>query len=131
VVERRPHKPRVPSSILGRGTIPYTDSNKQRVAQRESYIRRTEFRRARQRERRKEMREWVASLKAGPCADCGNSYHPAAMDFDHLPGYGKVQQINRLLVTLNKELVLAEIAKCELVCANCHRVRTYKRSLEG
>lgn len=74
------------------------------------------------------MRAWVRSLKEGkPCADCGRPFHFAAMDWDHLPGHEKVGQINRLLLGYNKEVVLAEIAKCELVCANCHRVRSYER----
>ena len=61
------------------------------------------------------------------CADCGYKDHPAALEFDHLPGTKKLFNIGQGRGhTL--EAVRAEIAKCEVVCANCHRVRTARRS---
>jgi hypothetical protein len=60
------------------------------------------------------------------CADCGYNAHPAALDFDHLPGADKVRGLSRM-VTCGRDRLMAEIAKCEVVCANCHRVRTYSR----
>jgi hypothetical protein len=47
------------------------------------------------------------------------------MDFDHLPGTGKRRSIAHLLHYKSLDEVKAEIAKCELVCANCHRIRTF------
>lgn len=71
---------------------------------------------------------YVAKLKTQPCVDCKQSFHPAAMDFDHVRGTKKY----RIAWMLNKPCLLEEIkkeiAKCELVCACCHRVRTYERS---
>lgn len=63
-----------------------------------------------------------------PCLDCGNVYIPEVMDFDHISD-DKVMTIclmARRAVSL--DTLKAEIAKCELVCANCHRVRTFKRA---
>lgn len=65
------------------------------------------------------------SLKQKPCVDCKIQYHPVAMDFDHLPGYEK-KSINGF-AGMSKERLLEEIKKCELVCSNCHRLRTYNR----
>lgn len=108
--------------------MPYKDPQKQKVAEAASRARLREHRRLKQKARRAEIREWVRSLKEGkPCVDCGHSFHFAAMDWDHLPGYDKVGQVNRLLLTYNKQVVLDEIAKCDLVCSNCHRVRSYER----
>lgn len=61
-----------------------------------------------------------------PCADCDVIFHPAAMEFDHLPQYEKTASVSALL---HKPwpVVEEEIQKCEIVCANCHRVRTWKR----
>jgi hypothetical protein len=74
------------------------------------------------------FKEWYLSLKAGkPCADCGGIFHPVAMQWDHLPGSDKVGDLGTLWRRHNKDLILAEIAKCELVCANCHAVRTLGR----
>jgi hypothetical protein len=69
----------------------------------------------------------IKPLKDNPCADCKNSFHPAAMDFDHIRGKKlfSISAARRWKWSL--EEVLAEISKCELVCANCHRVRTFNR----
>ena len=60
------------------------------------------------------------------CADCGYNAHPAALHFDHLPGNVKVGNISELR-NLAWKTLLDEIAKCEVVCANCHAVRTESR----
>jgi hypothetical protein len=51
------------------------------------------------------------------------------MDFDHLPGKQKKFYVSQSMQR-PKELILKEIAKCELVCANCHRNRTQERKKE-
>jgi len=72
---------------------------------------------------------WLDSLKEGmPCADCGRVYPPYVMEWDHLPGTEKTLSIaNVRRAAFGKKRILAEIAKCELVCANCHRERTFGR----
>ena len=47
------------------------------------------------------------------------------MHWDHLPGHEKSATLGYLAKCGNRERVLEEIAKCELVCANCHAVRTF------
>jgi hypothetical protein len=80
-----------------------------------------------------EKREHVMKLKEQPCMDCGQCYHFAAMDFDHRGEDEKKGSITDMMrnmrVTLKR--LVEEIAKCDLVCANCHRVRTYNRMLEN
>lgn len=88
-------------------------------------------------ERRRETRkafsrargQWLRSLKNGPCADCGGVFPPESMEWDHLPGSIKLGEISTTLRARQAAIVLAEIAKCELVCANCHAVRTRDRIL--
>jgi len=70
------------------------------------------------------MRELKSSR---PCTDCGGWFHPAAMTFDHLPGTTKRGDVSNLLYAGYRKVLLDEIAKCELVCANCHAVRTFMR----
>lgn len=74
-------------------------------------------------------RAWLDTLKAVPCADCGRTRPPEAMDFDHADG-DKVQNITDMW-SWGRDKVVAEIAKCQLVCANCHRVRTVQRLRQG
>jgi hypothetical protein len=61
------------------------------------------------------------------CADCGYNSHHAALDFDHLPGTEKLFTVSAM-ARRSWRLVLEEIRKCEVVCANCHRIRTYERA---
>ena len=68
----------------------------------------------------------IAALKeASPCADCGRSYPAYVMDFDHVRGTKSVGI--SLMFSYSWQTILAEIAKCDLVCANCHRIRTFER----
>jgi len=74
------------------------------------------------------FRSWYIALKAGkPCTDCGGYFHHAAMVWDHLPGHDKLGDLGRLVASHSKTRVLEEISKCELVCANCHAVRTHNK----
>lgn len=71
---------------------------------------------------------WLSSLKTGPCLDCGVSYPPYVMHFDHRDPKSKQFQIAQSL-TRAFRMVLKEIAKCDLVCANCHAERTHRRKV--
>ena len=69
----------------------------------------------------------VDSLKRAPCADCGGVFDPVCMDFDHRPGEMKRANVSYLVKQKSLDAVLAEVAKCDVVCANCHRIRTKRR----
>lgn len=60
------------------------------------------------------------------CNDCGYAAHPAALEFDHLPEYEKEFTISAK-TSYNWGRLQSEIDKCEVVCANCHAVRTANR----
>jgi formate-dependent nitrite reductase cytochrome c552 subunit len=69
----------------------------------------------------------LAELRNVPCADCGCRFPKAAMDFDHRDPSDKSYTVSRMLFRTSTEEVLREAAKCDVVCANCHRMRTYQR----
>jgi hypothetical protein len=71
-------------------------------------------------------RKKLNELKSLPCADCGGTFPPYVMDFDHLEDAIKKFNVG-VTKKYNWEETLREIAKCELVCANCHRIRTHER----
>ncbi len=79
-------------------------------------------------ERRHRIRiRWLNWIKQHTgCVDCGYNAHPSALEFDHLPGAIKSFTISGRTLG-NADRIRAEIAKCEVVCANCHRVRTAER----
>lgn len=68
----------------------------------------------------------IEELKKKPCMDCGRSYHPCQMDFDHRPEEEKVASIAKLRA-VSVDRLMVEIAKCDLVCCLCHRARTWNR----
>ena len=72
----------------------------------------------------KEFLEWYNDLKQKPCTDCQQEFDPVCMHWDHLPEYDKVDKVSSLF---SKSRILEEIKKCELVCANCHALRTKQR----
>lgn len=78
---------------------------------------------------RKAARLWIDSLKEGrPCADCGEVFPPYVMHWDHLPGHVKVSSISTMAGAWSREAIRDELKKCELVCANCHVMRTVRRA---
>lgn len=60
-----------------------------------------------------------------PCTDCGIQYNPWVMQFDHRKPEDKIDDISKGLSWGIKKL-LAEIRKCDVVCANCHAERSYQ-----
>lgn len=76
-------------------------------------------------------KSWVDQYKLERgCADCGYNENPAALDFDHLPGTVKTRDI-KSGKQFGWKALFAEVAKCEVVCANCHRIRTVERRKGG
>jgi hypothetical protein len=83
------------------------------------------------RRRREELLAWFRTLKEErPCVDCEQTFHFAAMQWDHI-GTDKVANVSDMVFRgFSKKRILNEITKCELVCANCHALRTHLRHLE-
>lgn len=80
-------------------------------------------------ERRRYIRRTMNALKSKPCLDCGHSFLPCVMEFDHRDASEKEHDVAYLIgggAALQR--ILREAEKCDLVCANCHRVRTWERA---
>lgn len=69
--------------------------------------------------------EMIRLEKNKPCADCKNHFPYYVMDFDHVRGV-KVGNVSTLALW-SIARILEEISKCEVVCSNCHRIRTHIR----
>lgn len=78
-------------------------------------------------EQRKKIRyDAVNAIKRKPCMDCGGTFPEICMDFDHRSD--KILPISRMITLCRSmERILKEIEKCDLVCSNCHRIRTAQR----
>jgi len=75
------------------------------------------------------IRAFVRAAKDKPCADCENRFPYYVMEFDHREGEEKCFNIADMNDRrgVSKMRLIAELAKCDVVCANCHRERTYQR----
>jgi hypothetical protein len=77
-------------------------------------------------DRATKIRRWLDAYKVQVgCKDCGYRDHPAALHFDHVRGRKLLNVCNAKSI----EQAEREIAKCEVRCANCHSVRTFKNHL--
>ena len=62
-------------------------------------------------------------LSSHACVDCGNS-NPLVLEFDHVRG--QKRKAVSMMMSYSRKTLEAEMAKCEIRCANCHRIRTAK-----
>ena len=72
-------------------------------------------------------KEFVTMIKAtSGCVDCGIK-NPVVLDFDHVPERGpKLFELHKFSNHSFPDIA-AEIQKCDVVCANCHRIRSWAR----
>jgi hypothetical protein len=88
---------------------------------RAAYLNRTRTRRPADRERgRRIVSEYLA---AHPCVDCGET-DPTVLDFDHRDRSTKIDAVAALIRRNSIGKLLAEMAKCDVRCANDHRRKT-------
>ena len=99
--------------------------------QREYYERHKGYYLGLQNQRVEKHRRLIRQAKDVPWADCGQRYPHYVMDFDHRTGEKKFFNISVAggQTRLSWERIAEEIAKCDVVCANCHRIRTHERRI--
>lgn len=108
--------------------MPRRDLEKNREYQRKWWQANKETQKERVKENTRKFKEKVAALKMFPCMDCGfTPVHHSQMDWDHIQG-DKLSNVSQLSQLGSLSKVLEEVSKCELVCANCHRLRTATRN---
>lgn len=80
-----------------------------------------------QQTRRDKLKLLLQAAKNKPCTDCGVTYPPEIMEFDHVRGEKLINlsQASRAKSYLSWEAMQEEIAKCDIRCPNCHRLRHY------
>ncbi len=76
------------------------------------------------------LKENLVEHFGGRCYDCKNTFPPFYFDFDHRDPSEKEFGLASSLRANTKE-IFAEAEKCDLVCANCHRMRTHKQRCAG
>jgi thiol:disulfide interchange protein len=99
-------------------------SHEHYLANIELYRERSRLSSKRQRDKKRQV---IVDAKSRPCADCGIQYPSYVMQFDHVRGDKVANVSNMYTDTYGMARILAEIDKCEVVCANCHAIRTHTR----
>jgi hypothetical protein len=105
--------------------------DEQRLQARERWRQKNDFYKKKRSASIKERRDFIEAVKQGLCVDCEQTFPSVCMDFDHIRGK-KVAGISYMAQHgYSLESIKSEIAKCELVCANCHRIRTWVSKISG
>jgi hypothetical protein len=82
---------------------------------------------ARKAERRREIRQWLNDLKGTmKCERCPVTDF-RCLDFHHHSDDKEFNIGNAVRFGMARETILTEIAKCEVICSNCHRIETWQR----
>lgn len=104
----------------------YKDIEASRAAIRKHYAANRQYYKDRNARRRLEIRTLINKQKDTACKDCHIKYPPYVMHFDHLDD--KLTDVAKIVTRgWGLKRIMQEIAKCEVVCANCHAERTHKR----
>lgn len=101
---------------------------RQKEAVRRYYLKNKHIYIARNKAKFHKIKSWLIEQKNRPCQDCAIKYPYYVMDFDHRPGEQKFYDPNSLARRLSWKKAREEIAKCDIVCSNCHRERTFRRA---
>lgn len=105
-----------------KGTLASNCKKCQKIMKDKHYIKNQKYYINRNRERRKKKRQWWAELKKELfCVKCGNN-HPAVLDYHHRDYTQKEFTLSAWYQNYSEERVLEELAKCEVLCSNCHRI---------
>lgn len=110
--------------------MPYLDKEKQKQAQHESYLRNKSKVRERSSQRKRGLQIWFQEYKRDlKCSKCPEN-HPACLDFHHKNPDEKEYEVCFMASKgSSKEQILKEIAKCDVLCANCHRKHHYDEKM--
>ena len=99
----------------------------QKLWKKKNHVKLRKYFRDRKKAIRLSYRVIIQDAKNKPCADCHQMFHYCVMDFDHLDSKLKKFDVSDIQDCPSEARLLEEIAKCEVVCSNCHRIRTFNR----
>ena len=83
---------------------------------------------------KRELLKWYKGIKHNKvCGICGGTFDECQLDFDHIPERGKkFMDISQMVrQSFSKEEIVKEMNKTQLICSNCHRLRTKQRKQKG
>ena len=101
--------------------MPYKNPQKQKEAKRQWYLRNKKLTIERSMAYKRREQEWFKSVKSqAVCASCGHDVYED-LDYHHIDPNTKIACVSDMLGTYGRPKVIAEMAKCEVLCKKCHR----------
>ena len=104
--------------------MPYKDPVKQKQAQHESYLRHKKKVIQKSMKYKHDNQVWFKETKlkdvSKGCSCCGHMGHPDDFDYHHADPSTKILAVSDMLGTYGRPKVIAEMAKCVIVCRSCH-----------
>ncbi len=78
--------------------------------------------------KRQDMYRWADSIKEElGCKECSND-NPVVLEFDHVDPNDKKMGISNMIADCySRNVIRLEMMKCQIMCANCHRIRTIEQ----
>jgi len=109
---------------IAEASLRYYHANKEKCAEKARNWRRNnkEYIKEKQRETKRQRKLWAINYLGGTCQSCGGVFHPAVYEFHHLDPITKDRDPSKMM-SLSVDRLQNELNKCELLCANCHRLR--------
>jgi hypothetical protein len=110
--------------------MPYKNIEDQRKAWRAYYHRHKNEEVSRTKLRKKDIRLWLQEIKKNLCCIRCPENHPACLDFHHRDANHKEISISTAISTQGWSIrrIKEEIAKCDVLCSNCHRKLHYEQT---
>lgn len=111
----------------------YYHNNKEKCADKAKKWRdkNKEYIKQKQKEDKRKRKEEAVAYLGGICIDCGDIFHPSVFDFHHRNPEGKSDRDPSKMLTLKWTRIVLELDKCDLLCANCHRLRHHGEKYEN
>ena len=109
-----------------KGTRHSACNNCQKVIRKESYERNKKTTYERNKRNKDKNIIWFKEYKSSlKCSKCDEN-HPSCLDFHHIDKSTKKYDVSEMIHgTYSRKLIIEEIEKCVILCANCHRKRHY------
>lgn len=106
--------------------MPYKNPSKQKEAQHQHYLNNKEKYKDATTRTRKRTKDWLDTIKEPlSCIKCGEKRNPC-LDFHHRDSNDKEMSITHMVKRYSKKRILEEISKCDVLCANCHRIEHWE-----
>lgn len=95
--------------------------SKKKQKRQEWYERNRIIQTEKQKQKKRQRKSDCINYLGGVCFNCKSSFHPSVYEFHHRNPKEKDRDPSKLML-LKWETIIKELDKCDLLCANCHRL---------